>query len=336
MGAGGISNDFCASLIGNGSCISAVAARDVVKAQDFAKKVSAPSAYSTYEELVKDPAVDVVYIGTIHTMHAPHTKMALEAGKHVVCEKPLGVNQAEVKELIDLARAKGLFLMEGMWTRFFPAVRKAREVLASGEIGEPRYVQGDFGFVAPTDESHRLWDPKQAGGAMLDIGCYVVQAATLAFGPTLPEQIKCTGQLSATGVDKEGSMSMTWENKGSASLIFSLTTNTPEQVTIICSNGNLRLHGPAHCTEQLTVAKEVSRGKFTETHFKFELPVCPEGQTINYPNSEGFLYEVQAVERALRDGKLECEEFSLDESLVVVQLMDEYRRQLGVVYPFEK
>lgn len=336
LGAGGISNDFAAGLVGNGSSISAVAARDANKAQDFAQKFGAARAHGSYEALVADADVDVVYVGTIHTMHAPHTKMALEAGKHVVCEKPLGINEQQVQELIDLARSKNLFLVEAMWTRFFPAVRKAREVLASGEIGSPRYVQSDFGFVAPPDETHRLWDPQQAGGAMLDIGCYVVSAATMAFGATLPQQISCTGQLADTGVDKEGSLALTWEGQGSASLLCSLTTNTPEQATVICSKGHLRLHGPAHCPLRITVSKEVSRGNFEEETFAFDLPKAPDGIQVNYPHSEGFLYEVQGVEKALQEGLLECPEFPLEESLVVVRIMDAYRKQLGVVYPLEK
>merc|ERR1719229_266431 len=144
----------------------------------------------------------------------------------------------------------------------------------------------------------------------------------MAFGPTLPQQISCTGQLSSTGVDKEDSISLTWKGQGSASLICSLTTNTPEQAMVICSKGHLRLHGPAHCPTQITVSKEVSRGNFTEETHSFDLPKSVEGIQVNFPNSEGFLYEVQAVERALREGLLECAEFSLEESLVVVKIMD--------------
>eukprot|EP00928_Gymnodinium_smaydae_P074491 TRINITY_DN57535_c0_g1_i1.p1 TRINITY_DN57535_c0_g1~~TRINITY_DN57535_c0_g1_i1.p1 ORF type:complete len:368 (+),score=38.30 TRINITY_DN57535_c0_g1_i1:91-1104(+) len=337
MGLGMISSDFCCSLVANGSDISAVAARDVDKAQAFADKFHAKRAHGSYQALADDPEVDIVYVGTIHPAHLGNVTMALEAGKHVVCEKPLGINSAEVQKMVDLARSKKLFLMEAMWTRCFPAIRKVREVLAAGEIGEPQLVQGDFGFVAPSEDTpHRLWDPEQAGGAMLDIGCYLVQAAVMAFGPTVPEQIACTGRLAKTGVDKEGLVSLTWADKGSASLMFTLTSNTPEQLRIIGSNGYLVVDTPAHCPVKVTVAKACARGQFEEEVFAFDLPKVPEGYSVNFPNSEGFLYEVQAAEKALREGQLECPDYTLEESLVVTQIMDKFREQLGVVYPSEK
>lgn len=226
--------------------------------------------------------------------------------------------------------------MEAMWTRFFPAVRKVRETLSSGELGEPLCVQADFGFEGPADENHRLWDPAQAGGVMLDIGCYLVQAATMVFGPSAPDLVACTGRLSARGVDSEGVLSLTWTGKGSASLLCTLHANMPEQTLICCSKGYIRLHGPAHCPTRVTVAKGESRGNFAEETFDFELPECPAGLACNYPHSEGMLYQVQAVEECLRAGKLESDEFPLEESLSVVRVMDTYREQVGVVYPFEQ
>eukprot|EP00445_Apocalathium_hangoei_P003139 CAMPEP_0203844844 /NCGR_PEP_ID=MMETSP0359-20131031/3456_1 /ASSEMBLY_ACC=CAM_ASM_000338 /TAXON_ID=268821 /ORGANISM="Scrippsiella Hangoei, Strain SHTV-5" /LENGTH=347 /DNA_ID=CAMNT_0050759879 /DNA_START=50 /DNA_END=1093 /DNA_ORIENTATION=- len=337
MGLGKISNDFSCSIIANGSPIAAVAARDLQKAQDFADKFGAKRAHGSYQDLVEDPEVDVIYVGTIHAVHFQNVKMALEAGKHVVCEKPMGVNTAEVRELIELARSKKLFLLEALWTRFFPAIRKAREVLASGELGEPRYVQGNFGFVAlPEDEPHRLWDPEQAGGAMLDIGPYVLSAALMVFGSTVPEQIACTGPLAKTGVDKDCVLALSWAGKGSASLLCTLSTNLPDEVLVVCSNGQLRIHPPAHCPLRITVAKAVGGGQFEEEVHNFELPHCPECVSVNFPNSEGFLHEVKAVEDALQKGLLECPEYTLDESLAMVQIMDAFRKQVGVVYPFDK
>jgi len=334
LGAGNITNDFSIGLLLNGSSIAAVAARDSARAQSFATKVGASRAYGSYDELVQDADVDVVYVGTVHTMHFDHVKLALEAGKHVVCEKPLGVNETQVRELVNLAQTKKLFLMEAMWSRFFPAVRKARELLSAGELGVPKAMQGDFGFVADPS-TMRYWDPAQAGGAMLDIGIYLVQAATMVFGATVPEQIACTGLLSESGVDAEGSLALSWKGKGSASLLQTLNANTPEECLVICSNGYLRLCSPAHCPTRLVVARGEGRGKFVEETFEFELPTCPDGHKANFPHSEGMLYEVQAVEKCLSEGQLECAEYTLAESLVVVKVMDTYRKQVGVVYPFE-
>jgi len=335
IGVGKISNDFCASLIANGSTIAAVGARDIKRAQAFGETFKASRAYETYAEVVKDPEVDVIYVGTIHTMHASHVRLALEAGKHVLCEKPLGLNEAEVTAMVSMARQKKLLLLEGVWTRFFPVLRKIRDVLGSGEVGEPRYMTGDFGFVAPTDPNHRLWHLDQAGGAMLDIGVYLVQAAVMVFGTSAPSKIQCTGKVLDAGMDSEGSLLLTWAEKGTASLFCTLTVNTPEELLIVCTGGHIRVAGPAHCPQQLTVSKEQGRGKFSSETFNFDLPKCPEGLSLNFPNSEGFLYQAQAVEKAIEDGLQECVEYNLDESLAVVRIMDEYRKQLGVKYPSE-
>jgi len=334
LGVGDITNDFCIGLLQNGSSIAAVAARDGARAEAFAKQVGADRAYGSYEALLQDANVDVVYVGTIHTMHQNHAMLALEAGKHVLCEKPVCVNESQTQALIDLARKKKLFLMEAMWTRFFPALRKAREVISSGDLGAPRAVQGDFGFLCDPSKA-RMWDPAMAGGAMLDIGIYMVQAATMVFGQTLPDQIACTGILSDSGVDAEGCFSLSWKGKGSASFLATLRANTPEELIVICEKGNVRIRGPAHCPTQIVVTKVAGRGEAQEEVLSFPLPQCPAGCKANFPNSEGMLYQVQAVEKCLHGGLLECPEYTLDESLVVTQIMDAYRKQVGVKYPFE-
>ncbi|CAJ1328260.1 unnamed protein product, partial [Effrenium voratum] len=277
-----------------GGRIAAVGASSRAKAQDLAEKVKATKAHGSYEDLVADDEVDVIYVGTIHTMHAPHTKLALNAGKHVVCEKPLAVNAAEAKELVELARSKGLFLMEAMWTRFFPAIRKAREILDSGVLGTVCNVQADFGFVGPSDPGHRLLDPQVAGGGMLDIGCYLVQAATMAFGPSMPS-VKGSAVLTEKGVDLEGALTLGFE-QGSANLFYSLRAPTPENTVVQCTKGYMRLHGPAHTPTKLTVHKAGERGSFSEERHEFVLPPLPQGLSVNYPRSEGMKYQVEAAE----------------------------------------
>jgi len=334
LGLGAIANDFSIGLMLAGSNIAAVAARDAARADVFAKKVGAARAYGSYEELVQDPNVDVVYVGTVNTQHLCHSKLALGTGKHVVCEKPIGVNEAQVRELVDLARKNGVFLMEAMWSRFFPAIRKAREVLTSGELGAPKLIQADFGCVAdPTNP--RFWHPLMAGGAMLDIGIYLVQLTTMVFGPTMPDQMASTARLSDTGVDIEGSVSMVYKDRGMASLVTTLAANTPEQSLVICEKGHVRIFGPAHCPTQILVAFEEGRGKFREETHTFDLPACPEGFSMNYTNSEGLMYQVQEVEKCLQDGLLESPKYSHEESLVIVRIMDAYRKQVGVRYPFD-
>lgn len=335
LGTGGICNNFAVNLVKNGSTISAIGASSIEKAETFRAKFGAARAYGSYEALVQDPDVDVVYVGTINTLHLPNAKLALEAGKHVLCEKPLGVNLAQTKELVDLARSKGLFLMEAFWTRFFPATRKAMEVINSGVIGAPTYVQADFGFKGPEDPAHRLWDPAMAGGALLDIGCYMVQAGTWVFGAAVPEQISCSGRVSESGVDLDGALSLAWAGKGSGSFLYSLTANTPEITTVLCERGLVRLHNPGHTPTRITVATEVSRGVYEEEVHDFALPEAPDGLSAKRPIYMGMLYEVQAVERCIADGLLECPELPLDESLAIASVMETCRKQLGVTFPFE-
>lgn len=226
--------------------------------------------------------------------------------------------------------------MEAMWTRFFPAVRKVRDVLSSGVVGTPKCLQADFGFVGPSEDTHRLNDPTQGGGGILDIGVYLLQAATMVFGATLPEQIACSGQRSKTGVDAEGALALTWEGKGSASLLYSICASQPGNCVIMCTEGFVRIKGPFHCPSEIIVSKSQGRGDPIEETFKYELPKCPAGHAVNYPNSEGMLYEVQGVEEALKNGKLEAPEYPLKETIVLAQICDIHRKKLGVVYPCEK
>lgn len=334
LGTGGICNNFAVSLVKNGSSIAAVGASTLEKAELFREKFGAGRAHGSYESLVQDSDVDVVYIGTINTMHLQHAKLALEAGKHVLCEKPLGVNLAQTKELVDLARAKKLFLMEALWTRFFPATRHAKKMIDSGDLGAPVYVQADFGFKGPTDKEHRLWDPAMAGGALLDIGCYLVQCGTWVFGAEAPSRIACTGQLAASGVDSDGSMSLAW-SQGMASCLYSITANTPEITTVICEQGVVRLLSPGHTPTQLSFGKELSRGVYEEEQQDFPLPEAPPGLQPKRPIYMGMLYEIEEVERCILAGLTECPEMTLDESLAIAVTLQECRRQVGVTFPFE-
>ena len=310
-----------AGIVMAGGSISAIGASSLSKAQVLAEKVKAKQAHGSYESLVSDPNVDVVYVGTIHTMHLPHAKLALNAGKHVVCEKPLAVNEEQAREIVELARAKGLFLMEAMWTRFFPLIRKVRELIADGSLGLPRAVQADFGFIGPTDKSHRLMDPAQAGGGMLDIGIYLVQVATMVYGASMPDSMQGTAMLTEEGVDSEGSLSLCWKDKGSASLMYTLRAVTPENSVIMFDRGYIRIEGPAHTPTRITIFRSSGgRGDLTSESLDSPLPKMLPGLSVNYPHSEGMVHQVEAIEKCIQEGKLECPEYPLEESLVIAQL----------------
>ncbi|XP_074075850.1 trans-1,2-dihydrobenzene-1,2-diol dehydrogenase isoform X2 [Macrotis lagotis] len=196
LAAGLISHDFATALRTlprSEHQLVAVAARDLGRAQDFARRHEIPKAYGTYEELMRDPDVDVVYVGAQHPQHSRAVLQSLAAGKPVLCEKPLGVTAAEVREMVAAARARGLFLMEALWTRFFPAVRALRELLSWGDLGELRLVRADFGQAL--EGAARVTDWAQAGGGLLDLGIYCVQFISLVAGGRRPERVRAVGRL---------------------------------------------------------------------------------------------------------------------------------------------
>uniref|UniRef100_A0ABI7Y8G2 Trans-1,2-dihydrobenzene-1,2-diol dehydrogenase n=1 Tax=Felis catus TaxID=9685 RepID=A0ABI7Y8G2_FELCA len=178
--------------------VVAVAARDLSRAKEFARKHDIPKAYGSYEELAKDPNVEVAYIGTQHPQHKAAVLLCLAAGKAVLCEKPMGVNAAEVREMVAEARSRGLFLMEAIWTRFFPATEALRSTLSQGTLGELRVARAEFG----KDLTHltRALDWAQAGGGLLDIGIYCIQFISMVFGGQKPEKIVAMGRRHETGL----------------------------------------------------------------------------------------------------------------------------------------
>lgn len=202
MGSGLICSDFAQALRSAKGCtITAVGARRVESAQKFADANGIKNAFGSYEELCGCDEVDIVYIGTIHPTHKKLAIMAMRAGKHVLCEKPMTICKADTEELFVVAEECGVLLVEALWTRFFPTVVKARELIASGAIGEVLQFQGDFGFRfdgVDSDATHRLTDPAQAGGASLDIGVYPISCMLLALGTNEPSTIAAAGTLTAS------------------------------------------------------------------------------------------------------------------------------------------
>jgi predicted dehydrogenase len=199
VGSGLICSDFVQALrSAKGCAVTAVGARRIESARKFADANGIKLAFGSYDELVACSDVDIVYIGTIHPTHKKLAIMAMRAGKHVLCEKPMTICKADTAELFAVAEECGVLLVEALWTRFFPTVAKAREIIASGAIGEVLQFQGDFGFRfdgVDSDPTHRLTDPAQAGGASLDIGVYPISCMLLALGTETPSKIAAAGTL---------------------------------------------------------------------------------------------------------------------------------------------
>ena len=291
--------------------------------------------FTSYEEMFADPDVDVVYVGTVHSTHHKVALAAVQAGKHVLVEKPLCTTLMETQDLVAAARKAKVFLMEGLWTRCFPVSLKVKEILASNRFGPVRAVSADFGFYLPFDPSHRLHAKETGGGAMLNLGFYPVQWAVLAFGG-MPDRMVAAGRFSPSGVDLQGAATLLWDECGMATLTFGFTCNTGETAEILCEKGSLRIETPAHAPTKLKVVDRTAdpfarpgSGCFDEKVLEFPLEKLPYHSwklqpSLSYPHGEGMMYEAQHVEECLAKGLLESPLYPLDETLVVAQIMDEY------------
>ncbi|MEI6432941.1 MAG: Gfo/Idh/MocA family oxidoreductase [bacterium] len=330
LGAGGIANRFSNDVkpLGDHKLI-AVGSRDQSKADEFANKYDIPNRHASYEALCEDPEVDVVYVATPHNFHKEHTLLALQNGKAVLCEKPFTINLAETKILVEDARARGLFLMEGMWSRCFPLWVKVRELLKAGEIGKPRMLISDFGFQAgQTNDAGvlegynpkgRLFDPELGGGALMDVGVYPVSLAQSLFSGT-PDQIAGVATLGTTGVDENTGMLMRFPGGEVAVTSTSIQTTTPWTATILGSAGKIEVENPWWTPKYATVYRS---GKEPE---RLEMP---------YEGGTGFQFEAMHVADCLRAGKTESDIVSLDDSLCVMHILDTLRAQIGLKYPME-
>jgi len=336
IGCGLISTDFAKALQKSPRCnIVACAARKIEKAQQFADAFDIPRvhAVSSYDALCSNPDVDVVYVGTIHPMHCKSVVTALQNKKHVLCEKPMGMNLRETEEMVAAARENQVFLMEAMWTRFFPAYRRARELVTSGAIGDVVHYYGDFGVKMPGPNEFRgarLWDNALGGGALLDIGCYAVNPLSWVFGPKLPRKMTVDGVLdSEHGVDSTVAVTIMYGDRQYAQLSCTFLANSARERTISGTKGRVRIENEAHAPTRVTWWKDTESGGESQS---FEYPL-PGKYATNFPRGEGMLYQLEAVVQCLDEGRLESPEYSWNEMLSTVRIMDEIRKQIGLKYP---
>ena len=317
LGAGSIADTVCSDLrLTTGNVVTAVAARDADRAAAFAATHGAERSYGTYEELVADDAVDVVYVATTHPNHHRQALMAIAAGKAVLVEKPVCLHAGRAREVFDAARAADVFSMEAMWTRTNPLVRKAQELVAQGVIGEVQHVRASFGVGVPFDPTHRLYDLDNGGGSLLDLGIYPITIASLFVG--LPDRSTWDGTLSPAGADETVAMQWTRGGRPTAQLLSSASVATSNDAVISGTTGFLRLEGYSHRPDGLTV----SAGGET---YRIDDPLAGVGS--------GYTPEVEEVERCLRAGLLESPLVPHADTIAIQELMDEGLAALGVVYP---
>jgi predicted dehydrogenase len=318
LGPGNIARRFAEGVKSvNDARLTAVGSRDLAKANSFADQYDIPNRYGSYQELVADPEVDVIYVATPHNFHKEHSLLALNAGKPVLCEKPFTINAKEAEEVIATARVKNLFLMEGMWTRFFPLMYRVRELLREGAIGEPRMLTADFGFRAEINPEGRLFNPALGGGALLDVGVYPVSLSFMVFGT--PDRITGMATMCETGVDEQAGMVFGYPNGEIALLSTSVRTTTPQEAVILGTEGRITIHPPWWQPRSMTL---IRYGKPAEP---IEVPF----------ESTGFNYEATEVADCLRKGKRESDIMPLDETLAIMRAMDTLRTQWGLKYPME-
>jgi len=318
LGTGKIAHQFAAALRRLPAAdLLATGSRSAESAARFSDEFGISRRYGSYTELVSDPEVEVIYVATPHSCHAENTRLALNAGKAVLCEKPLTINAAQADEVIRLARERKLFLMEAMWTRCFPLMKKLRELLASGTIGEVRQLTADFGFRAEYQDESRLFGPAYGGGALLDVGVYPVSLSSMLFGP--PKRIVSTANLGSTGVDEEAAMILTHGRGEMAILHTAIRLETAQEAVITGTRGRIRIHSPWWRPTTMTLSSE---GK-------------PDDR-LDFPlTGNGYEYEAQEVMDCLRSGKLESPLMPLDESLSIMKTLDAIRAQWGMKYPME-
>lgn len=294
----------------------AVASRSLEKAEAFAKEWGFAKSYGSYEEMLADPCVELVYVASPHSHHYEHAKMCIQAGKHVLVEKAFTVNAIQAEELITLAREKNVLLAEAMWTRFMPARYLLDDLIAKGTIGRITSLTANLGYDIRHKE--RLIKPELAGGALLDVGVYPIQFALMAVHSPVCK-ISSDAVFSKEGVDLTNSITLTFENGGMAVLHSSMLSLTDREGVIYGENGSIHFHNINNC-EGISIYDKA--GKLVR---KVEIP----------PQINGYEYEVMACVRAIEEGKIECPEMPHEETIRGMKILDEIRKQWGMKYPCE-
>jgi predicted dehydrogenase len=296
------------------SKLYAVASRSLDTATVFANSYNC-KAYGSYEDMMNDAEIDIIYIATPHNYHCENTLLAISKGKHVLCEKPFAVNGREVRLMIDAARDKGVFLMEALWTRFNPRVIKLKEIIESGVIGKVNLLTTNFGERKPFSPDNRFFSNDLIGGALLDMGIYSLFTALYILGK--PSSITAAGTIGTTGVDTNCSINLTYNDGTFATIHTSLLAETDSTTTIYCEKGDIHVGQYVYAPQKITLA-----------------PLNNEKEDV-VVEVTGNLYNYEAAEliTCLEAGKIQSDKWSWDDSIMLMDVMDEVRNQIGLIYP---
>ncbi len=315
IGLGNIAHQFANDLmLFEKAKLQGVASRSPDKARAFAEKYNSVKYYGSYRELADDPEIDAIYIATPHTSHFENTMMCLQAGKAVLCEKPMGVNSEQVKTMINEAKSRKLFLMEAIWTRFIPATEKVLELIENQSIGNINFVRADFGFKADENPEGRVFNKKLGGGSLLDIGIYPIYLSLLMLG--VPKTIHAMARMTETQVDSFCAMLFDYANGGKAILDSTVETSTPIEGTIYGTKGTIKMHSPFHHSKKITLSR-------------FEAP--DEVFEIDY-TGKGYYHEIEEVTNCLNAGMTESTKLPHGLSLNLIRIMDQVKQIIGLKY----
>lgn len=315
LGTGFIAGLQTQDLVENGFTVQAVGSRSVESSRQFSEKFAIPTAHDSYEALVADPDVDVVYIATPHPFHHGNALLALNAGKHVLVEKAFTINAREAQEIVDLAESTGLVALEAMWSRFLPHMIRLREIIGEGTIGEVRKVIASHNQNLPKDPAHRLNDPALGGGALLDLGVYPASFAFDVLGT--PETIRASASMTATGVDRQTAAIFDYAGGQQAILDCELDAAGPNRAVVIGTEGWIDIEATWYNPTPFTVFDAL--GNVLE---RFDQPV----------NSRGMQFQAAEMERLINEGATAGTILPPRESVAVMAAMDEIRRQIGLSY----
>jgi predicted dehydrogenase len=320
LGPGRIARSFVEdlALVPDGRLV-ATGSRSAERAASFAGQYGG-RAHGSYEELVADPAVDVVYVATPHALHDAHVRLCLEAGKAVLCEKPMTLDAGTTSALFAEAESRGLFLMEAMWMACHPTIRTMLRLLADGAHGTPRQVHADLGFVVDVPPTDRLMDLALGAGALLDMGIYPLTLAHLVLGE--PERLEAVADVSATGVDLDVAISGLYPGGATAALTASMTSCSPRTATVATELGRFDLPRNAHHPERIRWTSYAGPEGISEW-------VWPDEPVIG----TGYGNEIVEVHECLRAGRLTSELVPPAQTISVMRQMDTVLARIGVTYP---
>ena len=312
LGLGNIANQFATDfLLVEEAELYAVASRNLDKAKAFATTYSVAQAYGNYDSLINDPNVDFIYIATPHDSHASLSIQALNAKKHVLCEKPVAINHKEASQMIAASKANGCFFMEAFWTRFNPSFREVLLKIRQGEIGEIKYINADFSYQL-LNPGPRFTDIKLGGGSLLDMGVYPLFLSYVILGK--PEKILASALFFESGADQQTAIILQYKN-AQALLQSSFMSHSNMSPIISGTEGRIALNAMWHETQGYTLTKD-------NTKEAYSLPT----------NGRGFTYEIEECHKCINDNQIESDLWSHQNSLDLIGLVDQIRKQTGLTY----